>query len=236
MWEYPRYVSVGEKKANAVKQIAKLRKKNINLKPITVQGNKLAKTWWGNAWNKNLESYADYSNRIARGRSYVKNGFVLDLQIEKGLVNALVMGTGSKPYSITVIIEPLKTSRWDTIVKACGNKIGSIEELAEGKFPKELESIFSLKGEGLFPSPNEIKFSCSCPDYAYMCKHVAAVLYGIGTRFDEDPVLFFTLRGIDVEKLLKKSVEEKMKSMLKNSDKKTGRVLEDVDVGKLFGV
>lgn len=236
MWGYPRYVSVAEKKEKAEKQLAKLKKKNSNLNPIIIQGNKIAKTWWGMAWNKNLESYADYSNRIGRGRSYVKNGFVLDLQIEKGTVKALVAGSGSKPYAVTVMIEPLETKKWDSIVKACGNKIGSIEELTAGKFPKELAEIFSLKGKGLFPTPKEIDFSCSCPDWAYMCKHVAAVLYGIGTRFDEDPVLFFTLRGIDVEQLLKKSVEEKMKSMLKNADRKTGRVMEDVDVGQLFGV
>ena len=236
MWGYPRYVSVTEKKEKAAKQLTKLKKKNSNLNPIVIQGSKIAKTWWGMAWNKNLESYADYSNRIARGRSYVKNGFVFDLQIEKSTVKALVSGSGSKPYSVTVKIEPLETGKWDSIVKACGNKIGSIEELTEGKFPKELEGIFSLKGKGLFPSPKEIAFSCSCPDGAYMCKHVAAVLYGIGARFDEDPVLFFTLREIDVEQLLKKSVEEKMKSMLKNADKKTERVMADVDVGKLFGV
>lgn len=236
MWEYPRYVSVAEKKEKAAKQAEKLKKKNSSLKPIVIQGNKIAKTWWGMAWNKNLESYADYSNRIGRGRSYVKNGFVLDLQIGEGTVKALVAGSASKPYSVTVTIEPLENNKWDSIVKTCGNKIESIEELAEGRFPKELGEIFSLKGKGLFPSPKEIKFSCSCPDWAYMCKHVAAVLYGIGARFDEDPVLFFKLRGIDVEQLLKKSVEMKMKSMLKNADTKTGRVLEDVDVGQLFGV
>lgn len=236
MYGYPKYVSVASKKEKAAKQMAKLKKKDSSIRPVVIQGNKIAKTWWGMAWNKNLESYADYSNRIARGKSYVKNGFVMDLQIQAGTVTALVSGSGARPYSVTVTIEPLEEQKWESIVKACGHKIGSIGELAEGKFPKALEEIFTLKGKGLFPAPKEIKFSCSCPDWAYMCKHVAAVLYGIGARFDEDPLLFFKLRQIEVEQLLKKSVEEKMNRMLKNADKKSQRALEDVDLNQLFGI
>lgn len=236
MWEYPRYVSVAEKKEKVAKQAEKLKKKNSNLRPVVIQGNKIAKTWWGIAWNKNLEGYADYANRMGRGRSYVKNGFVLDLQIEEGMVKALVAGSSSKPYSITVHIEPLSKDRWDSIVKTCGNKIADMDELAQGRFPRELEAVFLTKGKGLFPSPKEIKFSCSCPDWAYMCKHVAAVLYGIGARLDEEPVLFFKLRSIHVEQLLKKSVEAKMQSMLKNAGTRTGRVIEEADVGQLFGL
>lgn len=233
---YPPYVSAAEKKAKAKKEIEKLKKKNPDIHPITIEGTKIAKTWWGVAWNKNLESYADYVNRIGRGRSYVRNGCVLDLKVAAGSVTALVAGSGRKPYSVTLQIKPLEKKKWDSIVKVCGNQIESIAELTEGKFPRELEEIFSLKGQGLFPSPKEISFDCSCPDWASMCKHVAAVLYGIGARFDEDPTLFFKLRQIDVELLLKKSIEEKMNSLLKNSGKKTGRVMEDADIGSLFGV
>ncbi len=235
MWDYE-YVTVAEKKAKAARQLEKLKKKNGDMHPIVIEGNKIAKTWWGLAWNKNLESYADYSNRIGRGRSYVRNGFVLDLQINAGTVTALVSGSGSKPYSVQVEIMPLESKKWDAIVKTCGNKIANVGELAEGKFPKELEEIFQMKGSGLFPSPKEINFSCSCPDWAYMCKHVAAVLYGISARFDEDPVLFFKLRQINLEELLKKTAEEKMNSMLKNANRKTDRVIADTDIGSLFGV
>src|SRR5260370_37407973 len=55
---------------------------------------------------------------------------------------------------------------------------------------------------GLFPSPREIKLSCSCPDWAEMCKHVAAVLYGIGTRLDQQPELLFRLHGVDEKELI----------------------------------
>jgi uncharacterized Zn finger protein len=118
----------------------------------------------------------------------------------------------------------------------CNHKIDNLAELIEGKFPKELVEIFTLKGKGLFPSPKEIKLKCNCYDYADMCKHVAAVLYGIGARFDEDPALFFKLREIDFEVLLKKTIEQKMQSLLENSDKVSNRVLDDQDVFDLFGL
>ncbi len=234
MWGYHEYVPVAKKRENAQKQIDKLKKKNANLNPIIIEGSKIAKTWWAIAWNKNLESYADYDNRISRGRSYVRNGFVLDLQLEKGQVTALVQG--SSLYKVKVSIAPLSKERWKQIVTECSNKISSIEELAAGKFPKELAELFTSKSAGLFPSPKEIKFDCSCPDWASMCKHVAAVLYGIGACFDKDPTLFFKLRDIDFEELLKKSVQSKMQSLLKNAGKKSGRVLEDADLSNLFGI
>ena len=233
MWDYYSYKP--RKPVDPAAQLAKLRKKNPDIKPVVIDG-KLARTWWAQAWNRNLEGYADYSNRIGRGRSYVKSGAVLDLSIAPGKVKALVQGSQSKPYEVTVTIEPLKKKRWDAITQRCSRKIANLEELASGKFPMELMELFTDRGGGLFPSPKEIKFSCSCPDWASMCKHVAAVLYGIGARFDEDPTLFFQLRDIEFTALLKKSVEEKMSSMLKNAGKATPRTLSDVDFFELFGV
>jgi uncharacterized Zn finger protein len=234
--DYPKYVPVAKRKEKAVKQIEKLKKKNLNLAPVVIEGKNIANTWWGKAWNKNLENYADYSNRISRGRSYVRNGAVLDLKIETGVVKALVQGSEKKPYDIVIEIVPLSNEKWDSIINLCNHKIDNLAELVEGKFPKELEEIFTLKGKGLFPTEKEIKFSCSCYDWANMCKHVTAVLYGIGARFDEDPTLFFKLRNIDFEVLLKKTIEQKMQSLLENSDKKSNRVLDDKDVFGLFGV
>jgi uncharacterized Zn finger protein len=233
---YSEYVPVAQRKEKARKQIEKLKKKNPNLAPVVIEGKNIANTWWGKAWNKNLESYADYSNRILRGRSYVKNGAVLDLQIETGIVKALVQGSEKKPYQIEIKIEPLSNKKWDHVLNLCNHKIDNLAELVEGKFPKELEEIFTLKGNGLFPTEKEIKFSCNCYDWANMCKHVTAVLYGIGARFDEDPTLFFKLRNIDFEVLLKKTIEQKMQSLLENSGKKSNRVLDDKDVFGLFGV
>ncbi|MDD2510270.1 MAG: SWIM zinc finger family protein [Syntrophomonas sp.] len=230
------YVPVAYKKEMAKMQLEKLKKKNPDLAPVVIAGSKLATTWWGKAWNKNLESYADYSNRIGRGRSYVRNGAVLDLQIEIGLVTALVQGSVKKPYQIKIEIAPLANEKWEYILKVCNHKIDNLAELIEGTFPKELEELFTLKGAGLFPSAKEIQFSCSCPDWAGMCKHVAAVLYGIGARFDQDPTLFFKLRDIDFEVLLKKTIEQKMQSLLANSGRTSPRVIDDQDVFELFGV
>ena len=234
--QYPEYVSVAEKREKARKQIENLRKKNPNLAPIIIEGKAIATTWWGKAWNKNLEIYADYSNRISRGRSYVRNGAVVDLKIETGVVRALVQGSERKPYEIVINISPLSNEKRASILSLCNHKIDGLAELVEGNFPKELEEIFTLKGKGLFPTDKEIKFSCSCYDWAEMCKHVTAALYGIGARFDEDPTLFFKLRNIDFEVFLKKTIEQKMQSLLENSDKKSRRMLDDKDVFELFGV
>ncbi|MHC1682959.1 MAG: SWIM zinc finger family protein [Clostridiaceae bacterium] len=233
---YFEYVPVYQKRENAKKSLEKLKKKNPNISPIIIEGRSIASKWWGKAWNKNLESYADYSNRIGRGRSYVKNGAVLDLKIKEGIVEALVQGSGSKPYKVVITIDKLSDNKWKRVTEICNHKIDTMETLLSGKFPKEFEDVFSASKDGMFPTPKEIHFNCSCPDSARMCKHIAAVLYGIGARLDEDPVLFFKLRDIDFQELLKKSMEEKMQSMLKNADKKSNRVIDDDDLFDLFGV
>lgn len=235
-WGYHQYVPVSQKRADAEKALKRLKKKNPDISPIIIEGNKIAKTWWGASWNKNLESYADYSNRISRGRSYVKNGMVLDLTIEVGRVTAMIMGSYKQPYQVTIRIDKLSKTKWNHIVKQCSRSIGGMAELVEGNFPKVLENAFLKQGEGLFPTPKEIHMDCSCPDWAYMCKHVAAALYGIGARLDQDPLLFFVLRDVPFKDLLKKSVEDKMNSLLKNAGKKSNRLLDGVDVDELFGL
>jgi len=161
---------------------------------------------------------------------------VLDLQIDTGAVSAIVAGSGRNPYNIKVTIEELSKTTWKKITEMCGRSIAGIDQLVRGEFPKELGVLFTQKDGGLFPKPKEIKFSCDCPDWAGMCKHIAAVLYGIGTRFDEDPTLFFKLRNIEIDALIKKSVEEKMENMLKNAEQKTRRVIKNADIGELFGI
>jgi len=236
MWRDFEYVPLAQKKENARKALAKLKKMKPDARPVMITGNKIAKTWWGNAWNNNLNAYADYANRIGRGSAYVKNGFVIDLQIETGKVTAIVVGSRSEPYHIKIIIKTLPETKWKKITDTCGHSIANIEQLVCGEFPAALATLFTQKDAGLFPAPKEIEFSCSCPDWAGMCKHVAAALYGIGARFDEDPMLFFKLRGIDVKALIKKSIDAKMENMLKNSAKKTKRVMRDADISGLFGI
>jgi uncharacterized Zn finger protein len=235
MWDY--YNRSKPKKAppSPQKQIEKLRKKTPDIQPVIVDG-KLAKTWWAQAWNKNLESYADYGNRIGRGRSYVRNGSILDLTILPGEVHSLVQGSKTKPYEVAIYISPLSDAKWSSIVRQCSRKIESLEDLVAGKFPQGLVDLFTNKGDGLFPAPKEIRFSCSCPDWASMCKHVAAVLYGVGVRLDSDPTLFFLLRDVNFTDLLRKSMDEKMKSMLKNAGNVTSRVISDADAFEIFGV
>lgn len=231
---YKSYVSVSEIREKAAKKLEKLRKKNPEIAPVTITGTAIAKSWWGKAWNKNLESYADFSNRIGRGKSYVRNGAVLDLRIKQGMVEALVQGSRVKPYEVDIHIDTLTEDKWEKITKLCNNQIASLSALTGGKFPKELEALFVDPGYGLFPSPRQIHFDCSCPDYAYMCKHVASVLYGIGARLDENPLLFFELRGVDYDQLVRRSIDAKLSNMLKNAGKKSGRELEENTAAELF--
>jgi len=228
------YVPVAEKKKKALKQLEKLRKKEGNISPVVIGGKKIANTWWGVAWCKNLESYADYKNRISRGSAYVKNGFVLDLKVEEGVIKSKVYG--SSLYNIIIKIDRFNDRIKDEIIGEIGRKIDSVEDLIAGNFPKEFGDIFLTQKKGLFPSPREIHFDCDCPDWADMCKHVAAALYGAGARFDENPLLFFKLRGIDANEFIKKSINDKMQNLLKNAGRKTTRVIEDADISGLFGV
>lgn len=201
-WDYPPYVSVAEKKERNAEMAAKLARKNANLKPVVITGRKIADTFWGKAWCDNVESYQDYENRLPRGRSYVRSGAVIDLQITTGRITALVAGSASSPYQISIEIKPLAAARWETLKQKCVGKIASLLALAQGKLPQEILEEFCDRERGLFPSPKEIKTSCSCPDRAELCKHLAAVLYGIGARLDKEPKLFFTLRGIDENELV----------------------------------
>jgi uncharacterized Zn finger protein len=203
---------------------------------VIIEGSLLAKTWWGKSWNQNLESYADYSNRIGRGRSYVRNGAVLDLKIQPGEVKALVQGSASRPYNVTIEIKPIQKNNWIKIKESCQGRLDSLPELLEGNFPKALSDIFMARGEGLFPSSDEIKLFCDCPDWADMCKHVAATLYGIGARLDENPMLFFTLRNADVHELISQAVDDHTQNLLKIAENKSARVLDDMDLEDMFGI
>jgi len=236
-WQmYRPYVSVARKKSKAEKALKRLRKNNPNIKPVTINGRAIARTWWGKSWNKNLESYADYFNRIGRGRSYVRHNGVLDLQIKSGFIESLVQGTRSTPYKVKVEIKAIKKSIWDDLKKASQGEFGSLQELFEGKLPESLSKIFTNKKTGLFPSPKEISFDCSCPDWADMCKHVAATLYGIGARLDVEPELFFTLRNVNMKDLITGAIKGKAGDLLKRAKKKTSKVIDDADISEIFGI
>jgi len=147
------YVSVAEKRAKARRKLKQLQKKNPGIRPIVIDGNKLAHTWWGKAWNKNLELYADYSNRIGRGRSYVRHGAVLDLKIEPGKVKALVQGSRGNPYKVEIGIKSISKASWKKLKQESFVELASLQQLLDGRLPKALNEIFTAKGKGLFPSP-----------------------------------------------------------------------------------
>jgi uncharacterized Zn finger protein len=233
------YESVAEKKAKAKKKIAQLEKKNKDIAPVEIEGRTIAKNWWGKAWNHNLESYADFKNRLSRGRSYVTHGCVIDLQISKGIITAMVMGSGSSIYNCKIKIDPVTKKKWSTIKKMVSGKIGSLTELLAGKFPEELNVALSAKDKGLFPAPQEFHPSCDCPDSARFCKHLAAVIYGVGNRLDSRPELLFSLRGVDSKELIAEIITEHKDNLLAKAAKvksKRKMNLTDKKLSGLFGI
>jgi uncharacterized Zn finger protein len=224
------YVPVAERRRQAAKKIAKMKKAGRDCVPVTIAGRKIAATFWGEAWCKNLEAYSDYENRLPRGRTYVRNGSVVDLSIETGHIRALV--SGSSIYEVEIAIKPLPRKRWDAIKKQCAGRIESLVELLRGAISKSVMEIVTRKGEGLFPSPREITLKCSCPDWATMCKHVAATLYGVGARLDHEPALLFTLRGVDPNEMVAAAVGQ----VSAGTGPRTGRTLANDELSSIFGV
>jgi uncharacterized Zn finger protein len=194
------YVPVAVRRAKAMKKMAKLRKTGIDIKPVVIEGRKIARSYWGQAWCDHLESFSDYENRLPRGRTYVRNGSVCHLEIDRGRIGAMVIG--SQIYNVEITIKELPSKKWNGVKKNCAGQIASLLELLQGKLSDNVMSVVTDRRKGLFPLPGEIGLKCSCPDWAVMCKHVAAVLYGVGARLDEDPQLLFLLRGVDHEELI----------------------------------
>src|SRR6266478_6553907 len=194
------YVSVAQRRRQAASEMAKLKKKGRLVSPVVIEGRTIAKTFWGKAWCDNLERYSDFENRLPRGRTYVRNGSVIDLQIAPGEIKALV--SGSQIYKVAVKVAPVAKARWQSICRDCAGAIDSLIELLQGRFSKGVMERICRQKTGLFPSPNDIRLSCSCPDSAGMCKHVAAVLYGIGARLDQQPELLFRLHKADEKELI----------------------------------
>lgn len=230
-WSYRPYVPVAKRRAQAAREVEKLKKKGRAVLPVIVEGRKIAQSFWGKAWCDNLERYSDFENRLPRGRSYVRTGSVVDLQITRGSLHALV--SGSNVYEVKIDIALAKPERWKAICRDCASSIGSLVELLKGQLSKQVMERVCRETDGLFPVPREIKMSCSCPDWADMCKHVAATLYGAGARLDSTPELLFTLRGVDSAELIASAGDE---GPLCQSVDSSRRVLAEDDVAALFGI
>jgi uncharacterized Zn finger protein len=215
----------------AERTVAKMQKKGQTLAPVTARRGAIAKSFWGKAWCRNLERYSDYSNRLPRGRTYLRNGSVIDLKIGPGEVSAKVMG--SSLYLINVRIAEVTGAHWQAIAGDCARSIDTLVELLQGQLSTSVMERITRPGTGLFPSPKEISFSCSCPDSALMCKHVAATLYGIGARLDAQPELLFGLRKVDAKDLIARAGEG---AVPVQKEPGAGRILDSSKLTDIFGI
>ena len=229
-YDWKPYVPVAQRRAKAARAAAKLSRAGSPIAPIRIQGLKIATTFWGKAWCDHLESYSDYENRLPRGRTYVRNGSVVDLQVQGGAVRALV--SGSSLYKVTITVAPLSAPKWQSICGDCAGSIDSLVELLQGRLSSAVMQRVCQQQSGLFPAPAEITLDCSCPDWATMCKHVAAVLYGVGARLDEQPQLIFQLRAVDQADLVARAASAQTLA----TKRPAGAKLLDDDLGALFGL
>ncbi|MBJ7310310.1 hypothetical protein ACFOLJ_06955 [Rugamonas sp. CCM 8940] len=225
-----KYVSVAEKRAQAEKKIKALRKKGRVCLPVLIDKRAIAHTFWGKQWCDNLENYSDYANRLPRGRTYVRNGSVVDLQVDGEKISALV--AGSSLYEVNITIKALAPALWQSILRDCAGKIASLVELLQGRLSSGVMEVVSQAGSGLFPTPQQISFRCSCPDSASMCKHVAATLYGVGNRFDSAPELLFQLRNVDPAELVQTAVGMSLTQTQADAENN----LTGADLSALFGI
>jgi uncharacterized Zn finger protein len=228
-WGFRPYVSVAERRRKAEKAVSKLAKKGQKITPIQISGRTIASTFWGKGWCDHLESFSDYENRLPRGRTYVRNGSVVHLEIGDGKIEALVQG--SSLYKIKVDIKAVDKKKWNAIVESCSGQIDSVVELLQGELSSGVMKTISDRKDGLFPQPKEIALNCSCPDWAVMCKHVAAVLYGVGARLDNEPELLFKLRCCNHLDLI-------TQASMKTPAKHIGKALhiEGENLSDLFGI
>ena len=224
------YVSVAERRRKAAKVLATAQRKGKALSPVQIDGRAIARTFWGKAWCANLEAYSDFSNRLPRGRAYVREGCVIDLHITHGKIVAQV--SGSSIYTVNIAIRPLDRPRWKAVLGHCSGQIDSLVELLQGKFSRGVMEIITCRERGLFPAPEHIAMDCSCPDGAMMCKHVAAVLYGVGARLDAKPELFFQLRNVDHSELIAAAGTATVIA----GKAKPGKLLESKDLSGIFGI
>ncbi len=226
------YVPVAVRQARALNKMEKLRKKGLCIQPVEIEGRQIARSFWGQAWCDHLEKFSDYENRLPRGRAYIRNGSVCHLEIAEGAVKAMV--SGSELYNVNIEIKKLPGRKWAQVKKRCAGQIGSLLELLQGRLSKSVMAVVTDRDKGLFPHPGEITLRCTCPDWAVMCKHVAAVLYGVGARLDEKPELLFLLRGVDHEELI--SVEAGIEAGSSVSGTDGHPRIAESDLSHLFGI
>ena len=228
-WFY--YEDRTAQRAAVLIEINRRKKRGEKMEPLDAPKGprKLAHTFWGKAWCQHLESHSDYEYRLPRGRSYLRQGNVYNLAITPGQVTATV--AGSSLYDVAVTITPLAKVAWKKIRDDCAGQVGSLLDLLGGTLGDGVMRAITDRERGLFPKPSEIKLSCTCPDWADMCKHVAAVLYGVGVKLDTAPDLFFVLRSVDPSELLAATAHETLTRAQGTDDALAGE-----DLSALFGI
>ncbi len=229
MYYFPEYVSKAEKTAKALKDIKRIAKTIKNVQPVEAFNGPIAKTFWGKSWCLNLEKYAYNYNRLERGRSYVRAGCVCHLDIQKGRI--LAKTSGAKLYTTIIDIAPLSENLWQALCDSCAGHTASVLELLQGKISDEIMQKMCHPTLGLFPTKKDIKFSCSCPDSAIMCKHVAAALYAVGRRLDNEPEMLFLLRNVNAEEL----VTQKL-TFIPEDACSIDETLQNAELGDIFGI
>jgi len=228
--DWPVYVPVAKRREQARKRLEKMKKQGIAVQPVRLSGRRIAASFWGKGWCDHVESFSDYANRLPRGRSYVRNGSVCHLEIKGGAIDAIV--SGSQLYNVSIEISPLKKTKWEALKRSCSGRIGSLIDLLRGRLDAGVMEVVTHRKEGLFPLAGEMKFDCDCPDWAGMCKHVAAVLYGVGARLDDSPEMLFLLRGVDHAELV--DISEAVTEVAKGGSSR--RRLQAGGIADIFGI
>ncbi len=228
--QFPEYISVHERKVRATAHVEKQKKLGKLMRPVLpISGSQIAETFWGRAWCTHVEQFADMDNRLSRGRSYVRHGAVVDLVLEPGQAVAQVLG--SALYKVEIRVRALRPRKWAALVKRCHGQIDTLVDLLGGQLSPAVMRLLTEPGGGILPESDEIDFSCSCPDFSVMCKHVSAVLYAIGSRLDIDQGHLFVLRQVDCTELVGQAAQGVAYLESANT---TG--LTDADLSGLFGI
>lgn len=191
---------------------------------------KIVDTFWGRAWCDNLDACKDYEYRLPRGRNYLRQGNVYNLEIERGVITAEV--AGSDLYEVRIAIKPIAEDAWTDVQARCAGETFSLLDLLTGQLGDHVMRVITEPGAGLLPRPQDLKMICSCPDHAGLCKHLAAVLYGVGVLFDRHPELLFQLRGVDPATL----VEAATSATSETAADPATEVIDDSDLSAIFGI
>jgi uncharacterized Zn finger protein len=210
----------------------KLGDEGVRLTPVKSAKKSISSSFWGQAWNRNLNHYSMFANQLAPGRTFLRNGAVIDLCVEKGTIRGLV--AAQSLCEVAVKARPVDTARWARLVERCSGSVRSLTDLMSGKLPEETLAAITDESAGLFPEPEEITFSCSCPDWTDVCVHVAAVLYGFSLRLDEEPALLFTLRSTDPADLISSATDKFVSDVAAVSDPMVESDMHQLE--DLFGI